>query len=494
VARVSLPHFFLAIALSAAPLLGQDEDPQPLLSGVEFQGHIGPDLLEVQTFTVDVGPKVVALRIELTSPEEELALWGSPPAFPSSADSYEEGGDWTDEDVSFIETLNDMPPWVMLVDRFTEPAIEAGTYSFEVQLFGITTPTEPTPFAIKAELFSHSTPTPLPLEEVTHGVVQQSSGCFHTYSIEVPKGAQSLRIDLFGADDGLVLLTKRKRPPVRLNGAVAQVSHGRGRKTLLLGEDTQPKLRPGTWILDVADPMNAERPAAYKLHASVDGKIPEELLLIPTLPLRHGPGPLGESLAAVVELSMDDGGGSGTFISEDGRILTNAHVVSRPDGTARQGAIYVACTLDPRRPPVELFKARVTHFDFNRDLAILELVEGYYNQTLPLDLKTPSPAFAPAGSAAITDPLWVVGHPWTGGFGSRVPLSVTRGIVAGFDWIAAGPVLRTDAEIAGGNSGGAAFDSEGRLVGVPTATIGTGAEKMGYLHPVELIPASWLQR
>jgi hypothetical protein len=394
------------------------------------------------------------------------------------------------EDSFIIETMNDMSPWLFVVDRFTSLPIEKGSYTIHVSPpFGLTAEAE---FEITCTLFSHEQPTPLPAAEIKSGAIRRETGFFESYSIEVPKGATSLRIDLFDTRDDLVLLAKRGKRPARVMGNIGFVNDSRGRKSLIINEKSRPRLRPGTWHLDVADPQNAERTANYKLHVSFENKPPIELLQIPALPERHGPGALGASLAAVVELSTGEGGGSATFINETGRLLTNAHVVSLPDGTPTKRPVIVSVTLDPRHPPVELFKARVTQFDLSRDLAILELVEGYYNQPLAADLRTPSAPLASPRSTEMTEGLWIAGYPWTGGLGARVSLSVTRGVVTGFDLIQDGAAIKTDAEISSGNSGGAAFDDMGRLIGVPTATIGESGDKIGYIHPIELIPAQWL--
>lgn len=479
----------LVATLATATVFAQDAAPQALEAGVAVSGTIGPDPDEVRTFTVTVPAECVALRLELGSPDTELELWGMPPGYD---ELY--GDEWQGDESPYIEPKTDMSPWVVIVDRFSFPALETGEYTFDVHLPLDTSPGDTAAFEIVCALFEHPDPTPLPIREVVAGSLRQESGCFQGYQIEVPKGTKSLRIDLFESDDDLVLLARRNRPPTRLNGAIAEVNNSRGRKILHLDNTTRPKLRPGTWHLDVVDPANADRTVTYKLHASFDELPPAELLVIPPLPARHAPGPLGSSLAAVVELSLEGGGGSGTFLDAHGRILTNAHVVSLPDATPTKEPICVAVTLDPRRPPVELFNARVVEFDLARDLALLELVEGYYHQPLPLGLKLPFAPLAPAGSAEITEPLWVVGYPWTGGYGQRVSLSVTAGVVTGYDRVEAGFVLKTDAEISGGNSGGAAFDAQGRHLGVPTATIGADGDKIGYLHPVELIPPSWLER
>ncbi len=81
--------------------------------------------------------------------------------------------------------------------------------------------------------------------------------------------------------------------------------------------------------------------------------------------------------------------------------------------------------------------------------------------------------------------LWIVGFPGIGG----ETMTVTQGIVSGKtqgtprfpgEWI------KTDAIISPGNSGGAAFDQLGNLVGAPTW--GSSSEQggsIGRIRPVE---------
>jgi S1-C subfamily serine protease len=51
--------------------------------------------------------------------------------------------------------------------------------------------------------------------------------------------------------------------------------------------------------------------------------------------------------------------------------------------------------------------------------------------------------------------------------------------------------LKTDAEITNGNSGGAALDERGRLVGVPSATVENRSGQIGYVQPLTALPAEW---
>ncbi len=67
----------------------------------------------------------------------------------------------------------------------------------------------------------------------------------------------------------------------------------------------------------------------------------------------------------------------------------------------------------------------------------------------------------------IGDSLRILGYPGIGG----ATVTFTNGVVSGFasqTGIGERSWIKTDATIAGGNSGGAAFDLNGRLVGIPT--------------------------
>lgn len=110
---------------------------------------------------------------------------------------------------------------------------------------------------------------------------------------------------------------------------------------------------------------------------------------------------------------------------------------------------------------------------------------------MALGYELPALAMGDPEALAIGDPLWLVGYPTTGGQGSRVTINLTRGIVSGFDLFEFGSVLKTDGEITNGNSGGAALDANGRIVGVPTSTVENGSGQIGYVHPLSALPAEW---
>jgi hypothetical protein len=88
----------------------------------------------------------------------------------------------------------------------------------------------------------------------------------------------------------------------------------------------------------------------------------------------------------------------------------------------------------------------------------------------PLGL--PSVPLGDSDQVQLGDPVRILGYPGIGGD----TITFTAGSVAGFageDGVGDRAWIKTDATVAGGNSGGTALDADGRLVGVPTRG-GTG--------------------
>ena len=150
------------------------------------------------------------------------------------------------------------------------------------------------------------------------------------------------------------------------------------------------------------------------------------------------------------------GAGSGVVVSDDGLLLTNAHVVAR--STAGR-AVFT----DGSETPVEVVGA-----DPLSDLAVVRA-------------RGATPPAATLGDAAtlqVCQLVVAVGNP----FG--LAGSVTAGVVSGLgrslptrDGRTARvveDVIQTDAALNPGNSGGALADARGRVVGINTAVAGWG--------------------
>jgi S1-C subfamily serine protease len=157
--------------------------------------------------------------------------------------------------------------------------------------------------------------------------------------------------------------------------------------------------------------------------------------------------------------------GSGVMITPKGHILTNRHVVGDYEVVG-----IVAKTPDLLRGIERLRKehvvlARVVATDPRRDLAIL------YIPTVPAGFR--SAPLAQAGGVEVGQDVYAIGHPkgllWTYAEG------VVSQIRQDFQWTDGqggafqATVIQTQTPMHTGNSGGALFDGDGRVVGVNSA-------------------------
>jgi S1-C subfamily serine protease len=179
---------------------------------------------------------------------------------------------------------------------------------------------------------------------------------------------------------------------------------------------------------------------------------------------------------AVVEIyALDSAGdpvwhGSGTLISEDGFILTNGHVVDdRFDEYDRLG---VGVTESEDSPPDIKYAAEIMTVDYAIDLAVIQIT-GLLDGGSVLE-NFPYVRIGDSNAVHLGDRIQVLGYPGIGG----ETITFTSGSVSGFTseravgdraWI------KTDATIAGGNSGGLVVNDAGEFIGVPTI-VGSGSD------------------
>ncbi len=161
------------------------------------------------------------------------------------------------------------------------------------------------------------------------------------------------------------------------------------------------------------------------------------------------------------------GGGTAFFISEDGLLLTNAHVVFDKE------ADYTVLTNDGKKYP-----AKVLARDTVRDLAIIK-IDGHGFPTLKLgnsdDLQIGQTVIAignALGEFRNTVSVGVIS-----GLGRRVT-AAGGGIIQTLE-----DVIQTDAAINKGNSGGPLLNLKGEVIGVNFA-MAAGAENIGFAIPI----------
>jgi len=233
-------------------------------------------------------------------------------------------------------------------------------------------------------------------------------------------------------------------------------------------------------------------------------------------------GVVAKAMPSVVTIEVAGGGaqgsGSGVIISEDGYVVTNAHVATL-DGAAAEPSIRVT-TSDGR-----LWNATLVGADPIADIAVIQL-EGATDLT-PIEFADSDELNVGDRAIAIGAPLGLAGTV-TDGIVSALNRSITvqssavpdapeapqpEGGQSPFEFWnfdlpgerQQGPsasttislaVIQTDAAINPGNSGGALLDSEGRLIGinVAIATAGGGQGQAGSIGVGFSIPANLAER
>lgn len=162
--------------------------------------------------------------------------------------------------------------------------------------------------------------------------------------------------------------------------------------------------------------------------------------------------------------------GSGTIVDPRGIILTNCHVANpRAMGMPAPAANALGISITGRsdEPPALTYLAEIVVQSPELDLAVLKITKDIHGKSVR-GLKLPYTPVGNSDDLDLAEQLSIFGYPGIGG----QTVTYTTGAVAGFSnskkykirraWI------KTDATIAGGNSGGTAINKEGKLVGIPT--------------------------
>lgn len=349
-------------------------------------------------------------------------------------------------------------------------------------------------FEIEARLFNQKTTSVLKPGETVEGVVDPIQSPFITYEVMVPEGADCLRLDLLSKGADLDLFVRKDKPAISTADADAAATSLLPSEFLILDKNSVFPLKPGRYYIDVLERGELAWAVPFKLRCSENAAPPEDLLTIPPFPRTHNP--LERALSATVEVLCQESGGSGAMISENGYFITNFHVVQEAVEAEVKQRIFVGFAGDPTEPPALHFEAEVIATDENLDLALCRCVAGRYGQPLPEGYRFPCFPSEEKVSARHGDPLWALGFPSTGGSGSRVSPTLTRGVICGFERRAHELHLKTDAQINAGSSGGAAMTKDFALLGFPTETRSEeeGMGQLGYVRPVWLVPAEWWKK
>ena len=229
---------------------------------------------------------------------------------------------------------------------------------------------------------------------------------------------------------------------VELNNNVEEINS----KILELQADTQNKI---SGLTENIVQTNQE----LKALGSQLGSIDEEISLLKASTSEDFSGIIEDAVKAVVTIRTDVGQGTGFIITEDGYLVTNAHVLS--GGREVEAINYEQ----------DIIGAEFIGYESNLDIALLK-IEGNYDK-LTLDN---------SNMVQVGEKVIAIGNPL------GLQFSVSEGIVSAIHRTGLGDLeayIQTDAALNPGNSGGPLINKEGKVIGINNFKVGTG-ENLGF--------------
>ena len=156
--------------------------------------------------------------------------------------------------------------------------------------------------------------------------------------------------------------------------------------------------------------------------------------------------------------------GTGSIISREGFILTNAHVVieekkGRPFSNLRVFLKPDRLSGDIKKDTALKYRAELVSFSENLDLALLRMKSSPQGSP-PAVLK-----FSDSDLVSIGDPVIAIGHPEQGGLWTLTTGTISSQI-NNYGNIPGKNVFQTETSINRGNSGGPLINSQGHIVAV----------------------------
>jgi len=164
-------------------------------------------------------------------------------------------------------------------------------------------------------------------------------------------------------------------------------------------------------------------------------------------------GIIEQNIRGVVTIQTNSAQGTGFLITDDGYILTNAHVLSG----AKYANIYTYNS--------EKYSASLIGYDSTLDVALLKISGNFDKLTL-----------GDSDSVKLGEKVIAIGNPL------GLSFSTSEGIISARDRIGSNNLpyyFQTDASLNPGNSGGPLINTQGEVIGINNFKI-SGGESLGF--------------
>lgn len=436
-----------------------------------------------RTFKVRVSENIYKLEVKIDNSPADLDIFMN---YNREIENY--------DDVDYSSTL-DLHNESLVLTRMSPVPLHSGVYYFDIVYPLDTLPVidereaSAIPFGITAKLSSAGSPEILQDGKAVDSSLLSNGDMVKLFAVDVSEDMDVIRLDLFNARTDLDMYVELGKPAYTFEEADYTRESYLGQESLVIKRDSIKPLKSGRYYISVFDRVEDDLTDSFSIISTFSESAPDFLKDYPQLPAAANP--LENALYATVEIATETGSGSGCIVSSDGYIITGLHVITDLSGGISDD-IYVSMNLSNYYPPQELFKAELIDIRRDEDLALLKLKSGLYDQELPDEYLFPYYQMSLSEPVIMGQELSFLGYPQIGGEGSKASISLTRGIVSGFNAMDYGYLIKTDGEINSGNSGGAAFNNKYQLIGFPMSVISDDGGQIAYIHPLSLIPQGWL--
>lgn len=453
-----------------------------LTEGEEQRGilYVDRDDGWYRTYTFDIPVSTVAFRIrvlEATGDVDLFLRYGEGMDDYSTADFYSESDDWLEE-LHLCKAYETWLPagryYLDVAYQLDDPPRSNGRIESEI------------PFSLQLDIFDGMESLGLEAGEVTEGLLDDEGGYLSFYHLDIPEDMDAFRLDVLDSPGDVDIFLSRGNPAPTRDGYHTISDTMIGRESLQV--ESQGEDLTGRWYVMILEAVESDYPVPFSLVFTPGSGVPENA---PEPPVLRDPlDPMDAGRIATVQLAGPWGIGSGCLVGNEGYILTNHHVVV---GMTEEllDEMVVAVSVDPYQVPVEAYRAVVVASSPEDDLALLKITADRWGRPLPADLEFPGWRLGDPGGIRPGEPVMVLGYPWIGSGMSRPYFTITRGILSGGEITPRGLLLKTDAVISGGGSGGAVTDGGWRLLGLPSFVVSEDGAQLTYFIPVDRIPRDW---
>ncbi len=485
---VGWPLFCEVSSNSDIPVLAPGKSIQDSLTVLREGTSLSDDAETYKSYRFTVTDEMLAVRISLKDAPADLDLFVKK---GTEIFNYQDVDFALDND-SFDEEL--------LLSRFGKKPLASGDYYIDVAYQRRELPVssdvllDTISYTLTLSAVRAGESETLAAGEAKRSYLSPETAMAKSFSVNVPSGADYLGIAVFGSQSDLDFFVARDASGV-VSYVTREISLYRaetvsGTEHIVIGRESSFPLSAGRYIITVVDQTQEEERVDFSIVAYLSKEPPQSLRSgkVPSVPSSD----FDRAAASTVQVLGENVKGSGCIVSETGYLITAYHVVKNNAGKPSK-RIVIAATTAQDLPPEELFLASVISYDEKLDLALLRISSDVFGFPLPAGSRFPFFTLGRSEELSIGEPVFCVGYPVAGAYGPRPSVSLTRGIVSGFEKRGGVTYVKSDVLVDKENSGGALMNAYAELLGFPLFTASGGGGRMSFFVPVSALPQSWLR-